>query len=133
MTPLNVSLKITPFLMSFLVKKHSLALDVILTWDDFSHDAPMSFLMISNSVATFNVLSLILESERRDVFKWMSQIPYTTHHKTMGKGILPESGLWLLRRLEFIQWRKSSSSSILWLHGIRKFLSNAKGKHKITF
>ncbi|MCJ1269051.1 hypothetical protein MMC22_008939 [Lobaria immixta] len=68
------------------------------------------------------------QSERQDVFKWMSQIPYPTHHKTMGKDLLSESGLWLLQKLEFTQWRKSSSSSILWLHGIP-----GSGKSKLTY
>lgn len=131
MTTLNVSLKIAPFLMSFLVKKHLLALDAIPTLQLFSHDALMSFVMISNSVATFNILSLVIESERRDVFKWMSQIPYKTHHKTVGKGLLPKSGLWLLQNIEFVEWRKSSSSSILWLHGIRKFFCCAKEGREI--
>lgn len=90
------------------------------------------FAMISICVATVNALTLVLESERLEVFKWMSQIPFKTHHRTMGKDLLPKSGLWLLQKIEFIQWRKSSSSSIIWLHGIRKFFYHAKEEFKIT-
>jgi hypothetical protein len=30
------------------------------------------------------------------------------------------TGQWLIARAEFQEWQKSSESSILWLHGIRK-------------
>lgn len=33
---------------------------------------------------------------------------------------MPKSGLWLLNNPKFIEWRKSSAKSMLWLHGIRK-------------
>lgn len=61
------------------------------------------------------------ESERQQLFRWLSVVPHNTHHKTIGKDFLPNSGLWLQQKTEFIEWRKSSVSSILWLHGIRQF------------
>lgn len=36
-----------------------------------------------------------VESERRDMFKWLSRIQYATHHNTMGKDFLFGSGNWL--------------------------------------
>jgi hypothetical protein len=66
-------------------------------------------------------LTVDLESERLQLFRWMSTVPYNTHHKTIGKDFLPNSGLWLQQKTEFIEWMKSSVSSILWLHGIRQF------------
>jgi hypothetical protein len=63
------------------------------------------------------------ESERQKLFQWMSVIPYKSHHMAMGERFLSGSGAWLQQKTEFIEWRKSSVSSILWLHGIRKFRS----------
>lgn len=67
-----------------------------------------------------------VESERRDMLKWLSTIQHATHHKTMGKDFLPGSGNWLLQKKEFVEWRQESSSSILWLHGIREYSTIAE-------
>lgn len=34
--------------------------------------------------------------------------------------MLENTGEWLLKKNEFRRWRSSTTSSILWLHGIRK-------------
>jgi hypothetical protein len=41
---------------------------------------------------------LSLEQDRQEMFNWLSEIQYKTHHKTMGKGVLPGSGKWLLEK-----------------------------------
>ena len=56
--------------------------------------------------------------KRKEVFRWMSQIEYRSHHEDLSKGLLPNSGQWLLEHELFIKWGQSSVSSILWLHGI---------------
>ena len=56
--------------------------------------------------------------ERKKVFRWMSEIEYKSHHEDLSKGLLPNSGQWLLDHKLFIEWGQSSVSSILWLHGI---------------
>src|SRR5271169_3064587 len=43
---------------------------------------------------------------------------YRKHHANLSKDLLSNSGAWLLKSPEFDTWRKSSASSILWLHGI---------------
>ncbi|KAH0536068.1 hypothetical protein FGG08_007034 [Glutinoglossum americanum] len=58
------------------------------------------------------------ELERERVFQWMSNVPYMNHHKAKVKDCLPGSGRWLFENEKFIEWRKSSASSIMWLHGI---------------
>jgi hypothetical protein len=62
------------------------------------------------------------ESERLHVFEWLSSVKYMTHHRIKFKALLPGSGQWLFEKQEFLEWRKSSVSSILWLHGIRELL-----------
>ncbi|KAI1128059.1 hypothetical protein F5Y10DRAFT_292341 [Nemania abortiva] len=69
-----------------------------------------------------------LERHKRDeILKAISTIPYGTHHKTSRNGILKGSGEWFLQRLEFYEWRASSYSSVIWLHGIP-----GSGKTKLT-
>ncbi|KAJ4860026.1 ankyrin repeats (3 copies) domain-containing protein [Trichoderma breve] len=60
----------------------------------------------------------IEQQMRTQILKAISTIPYGVHHKTASKGRLEGSGRWLLNKLAFIDWRKRSNSSVLWLHGI---------------
>lgn len=64
------------------------------------------------------MMRLAEESERLAILKSLSTIPYPSHHQTAARGRLKESGEWLLRHPAFVSWRGSSSSTILWLHGI---------------
>lgn len=73
------------------------------------------------------ILKTILAQERRDLIRWLTTIQYENHHKTMGKGVLEDSGEWLFRKKEFLEWRAESWSSILWLRGIP-----GSGKSKLT-
>ena len=63
----------------------------------------------------------VIEKTRQEILHWMSTIPYREHHRTISRDILPNSGLWLLKKPEYVEWRKSSLSSVLWLRGIRKY------------
>jgi hypothetical protein len=57
-------------------------------------------------------------SERLEVIQWLSTVPYPQHHQNVRKDRLCKSGLWMLRKEEFLDWKKTSTSAILWLHGI---------------
>lgn len=58
------------------------------------------------------------QESRVKILRAISTIPYPTHHKVASQGRLVGSGQWLLEKHVYISWRASSSSSILWLHGI---------------
>jgi hypothetical protein len=60
------------------------------------------------------------ESERFDILTWLSSIQYEKNHRTAREGRTDGTGKWLLEHERFLDWRRSSSSMILWLHGIRK-------------
>ena len=62
------------------------------------------------------------EAERRELFQWLSTVPYKTHHTSVGKNFLLGTGVWLTKKPEFLNWRRSSSSAVLWLHGIRMYV-----------
>ncbi len=56
--------------------------------------------------------------ERRRILQWLSSIPHHRHHRLESEDHLPRSGTWVLNHTHFQQWRESSTSAILWLHGI---------------
>jgi len=60
------------------------------------------------------------ESEQLDILKWLSNIPYEDNHDSARQGHTEGTGQWLLDHRLFRDWRESSASEILWLHGIRK-------------
>ena len=61
-------------------------------------------------------------TKKLEILRWISKMPYTQHHETVRKGRLENSGLWLFDQPDYMKWRKSRSSSLLWLHGIREYL-----------
>ena len=60
-----------------------------------------------------------MKEERLEILLWLSNIPYKKHHHSLSKGLLKGTGSWLLEKPQFVDWRNSSVSSVLWLHGIR--------------
>jgi len=54
------------------------------------------------------------------ILDWISTIAYEDNHKTTAEGLLEGTGRWLRNKPEFQEWRASSVSGILWLHGKRK-------------
>ncbi|KAM7219021.1 hypothetical protein V8F06_005613 [Rhypophila decipiens] len=60
-----------------------------------------------------------LERETRaKILRSISNIQYSSHHKSARKGRLQGSGQWLLQKPEYRAWREDSASAVLWLHGI---------------
>ncbi|KAF4879667.1 Myotrophin [Colletotrichum siamense] len=48
---------------------------------------------------------------------WLSRIRHEYVHKQVHR-LVPDTGQWLLGKKEYIEWRDSSCSSTLWLHGV---------------
>ena len=57
-------------------------------------------------------------AERSRILQWISPIPYMQHHKQARKDVLAGTGAWFLKKEKLLGWLSSSSSSIMWLHGI---------------
>jgi len=57
---------------------------------------------------------------RSEILKWITTIEYKKHHQNAKEGLLEDTGQWLFCKEEFVKWRASSASTILWLHGIRE-------------
>lgn len=66
--------------------------------------------------------------ERIEILGWLSPIPYEQHHTQAHTGVLSGTGGWLLNDDRLLDWRKSSTSAIIWLNGIP-----GSGKTKLTF
>lgn len=60
-------------------------------------------------------------SERGSILKWISGIPYKENHFFACQDRTSGTGEWLLRHEKYREWRTSSASMILWLHGDRKY------------
>jgi len=68
------------------------------------------------------------ESERCNILNWLSKQPYIQHHNSAKRNILEGTGAWLLKDDLLLDWQRSSTSSILWLHGIP-----GSGKTKLVY
>lgn len=58
------------------------------------------------------------EKERARLFEWLTMVHTSSHHREKLGNLLFGSCQWLLKKKEFEEWMKASTSSILWLHGI---------------
>lgn len=75
-----------------------------------------------------NQLSDALASHHRSaVMDWLSKEPHHAYHQAQIKKVLAGTGQWLLRDSAYLDWQRSSSSSLLWLHG-----SMGSGKSCLT-
>lgn len=57
-------------------------------------------------------------NERARILKWLSSIEYLKYHNENQRSVLDGTGKWLPAHSIFTSWRETSTSSILWLHGI---------------
>ncbi|KAK4084375.1 uncharacterized protein Triagg1_855 [Trichoderma aggressivum f. europaeum] len=74
--------------------------------------------IIRSSAQLTELHKSLSRQEKTRILNWLSQINTRYHHQLEGKDHLPGSGNWLLEHPEFIRWQDTSSSAILWLHGI---------------
>ncbi|KAL9036276.1 MAG: hypothetical protein Q9180_004390 [Flavoplaca navasiana] len=65
-----------------------------------------------------DIHAYLAKEERRKILIWLSTIKYREHHKTSFATVMSESGAWLQQKPEFVDWKTSSASSTLWIHGI---------------
>ncbi|KAL8783475.1 MAG: hypothetical protein Q9213_004612 [Squamulea squamosa] len=74
--------------------------------------------ILRTAIQISDVHAGLKQTERREILSWLSNVKYREHHRNSYAAVMPGSGTWLQRKLEFIDWKTSSSSSILWIHGI---------------
>ena len=58
------------------------------------------------------------EEKHLSMLRWISSIPFPRHHERISGNRVPGTGEWLLADPSYVEWKKSSSSSILILQGI---------------
>lgn len=78
-----------------------------------SYNAP--FIRIVSQVHALNDSLTMLE--RTEILKWLSKVPYREHHNSSVSGLLQSTGEWLLSHDKYLDWKRSSTSEVLWLHG----------------
>jgi hypothetical protein len=57
------------------------------------------------------------------ILQWASHTPYASNHIAAKEGRTAGSAEWILKHPTYREWRASSASMLLWLHGIRKCLA----------
>lgn len=60
-------------------------------------------------------------SECLSILKWISSVRYDDNHFFASQGRISGTGAWLLRHELYREWRVSSASVMLWLHGDREY------------
>lgn len=88
------------------------------------------FATLTESLAHKEIESQMKE-ERLKILSWLSNVQYKKHHQSVPKGLLEGTGSWLLGKPQFVEWRNSSVSSVLWLHGIRRSSITCLVKHSL--
>ena len=63
-------------------------------------------------------------NERFEILQWISDIQYETDHYNARRGRTDGTGAWLLADQVYRDWRTTSASICLWLHGKRKWFSS---------
>lgn len=62
-----------------------------------------------------------MEEECLGILRRLFNVQYKKHHKSLSKGLLEGTGSCLFLKPRFIEWRDSSVSLVLGLHGIRRY------------
>ena len=79
-----------------------------------SLNEPIKRLADDSSTST----KILDESQHLQLLKWLSPVPFSSHHKRHFESRIPGSGQWLLDHDQYLHWSNSSTSSIFLLHGI---------------
>lgn len=88
-------------------------------------ETTMPLIRIAQNIADMN--DKLDSNQRREVLHWLSTVPCESQHREAARKIVPGTGQWLLNYAELLEWQRSSSSAIFWLHGIP-----GAGKSKLT-
>ncbi|KAF2489858.1 hypothetical protein BU16DRAFT_566956 [Lophium mytilinum] len=56
--------------------------------------------------------------ENKKILDWISVVPHADHHSYVQEKRAKGTGKWFLSRAEYREWRESTASTTLWLHGI---------------
>jgi predicted ATPase len=50
-------------------------------------------------------------------FQWLSTVPVQSHHAKANQDLVADTGLWLMTRQLYIDWKQSTKSCAFLLHG----------------
>ena len=65
-------------------------------------------------------LEKVDQRERLEILDWISNVRYGMNHETVKENRTQSTCEWLLKHKRYLEWQDTSSSIILWLHGIRR-------------
>ena len=58
------------------------------------------------------------DAQLKRILDWLSTVRQNRHHDAAQRDILRSSGRWLLEHPDYQDWRDSTNSSVLWIHGL---------------
>ncbi|KAF1994379.1 ankyrin [Amniculicola lignicola CBS 123094] len=101
------------------IRRHQDTLDGFQKLEQVLKDLSVLNDSISCVISTLTDVWDVLSKERRgEVLHWTSSIPHEDHHTMAATGRTSGTAAWIYDRTEFKDWESSSSSKLLWLHGI---------------
>ena len=62
--------------------------------------------------------AVVEETWHANILSWLSTVPFIQHHDYAKRDVLAGTGEWFLKNDGFMDWCRSSTSSIFWLHSI---------------
>ena len=62
-------------------------------------------------------LKTLQENKYLELLRWLSTVPFSRYHERHAELRVPQTGRWILNHSQYLQWRSSSTSSIMLLHG----------------
>jgi hypothetical protein len=65
-----------------------------------------------------NIVTSLKAQSFSDFIAWLSMTPYRAHHTRHSKNRLRGTTQWLTNDSRYVDWKSSTSSSLLWLRGI---------------
>lgn len=55
--------------------------------------------------------------ETNQKYQWLSTVPVQSHHAKAREDLVAGTGMWLMERHHYIDWKQSSKSCAILLHG----------------
>jgi len=82
----------------------------------------LSLKMLQDLGPIENLATELTDQRRREEqlkrVEWLSRVRVDLHHARSKEGLVKDSGKWIFERHGYIDWKDTTNSSALWLHGI---------------
>ena len=74
--------------------------------------------IIRTEIMAMEVVQILSHQEHEKLLDWVSCIPYPQHFQQAKEKALAGTGAWFFKHSQYVDWHNSSTSRMLWLHGM---------------